>query len=146
MKRFKLVTLMAFVVVLGFGLTSCGGYSNSKAKEFIKSYDKDPDKLKKDDYATMIEWYEDIQTEYLDRWEKVAKDEKKYIDYKLALEELQADFASDYPHYMHLVVILASADEDAMGKANYKKFEKLEEKFDKREEKIKKKAPERDDD
>lgn len=146
MKTLKLITFAALIAVLGFGLTSCGGYSNSAAKEIIKKYDKDPDKVQKDEYATMIEWYEEIQTEYLDQWEKIAKDEKKWIDYKLAMNEFEADFTSNYPHFSYINMILYSADEDAMGKSNYNKFEKLSEKFSKRMEKIKDKAPERDDD
>lgn len=148
MKRFKLFTLVALVAVLGFSLTSCGGYSNSKAKEFIKKDKKD--KLKKEDYATMIEWYEEINEEYYDGWEKIIKKEKKYDDYELALHEFQIGLLADYPHFDRIESILrrgANEGEDgAMGKANCNKYEKLSEKFDKRRDKLNDKAPEPEDD
>ena len=144
MKKIKLFPLIALVAVLAFGLTSCGGYNNNKAKEFIKKDKKD--KLKKEDYATMIEWYEAVNEEYLDGWEKIIKKEKKYDDYQLAMQEFQIEMLSDYPHIDRIESILrrdANDGEDGkMGKANCNKYEKLSEKFEKRREKLQDKAPE----
>lgn len=122
------------------GMVSCGGYSNSEARELIRKA-KD-DKLKKDDYARMIEWYEDIQGEYYDGWEKVIEDNRKYEDYYLDNIEFMAGIAGRYPFFGNMEQILDNADEDKMGSANYKKYTRLKEKFGKRMNKLGDKVPE----
>ena len=138
MKTIKQITLIALMAVLGVTMTSCGGYSNSKAKEMIiKSED---DKLKKEDYADMIEWYEACNSKYLDKWEKILADKDSYLEYQLSMIEFNADFTSDYPFMNDVEHILKSAVEEEMVKANLNKFEKLEEKFEKRADKYGEKA------
>lgn len=137
-KSFKHIFLFALVAFTAIAFTSCGGYSDSKAKEMIiKSED---DKLKKEDYAEMIQWYEDINNKYLDKWGKILNDKTDYLEYSLDMVKLEADMKGNYPYFSNIRSILSSADEEEMGKANYNKYEKLVEKADKRIEKYNEKV------
>lgn len=141
MKTIKYIALLALVMTLGIGVSSCGGYSNGKAREMIKKADKD--KLKKDDYAQMIDWYEEANDKYVEGWEKVIKDNKDYMDYTLENQEFGISILHKYPYIGNITDILESADEEEMGASNYKKFHKLKDKFEERMEKLGDKVPEK---
>lgn len=141
MKTIKHIFLLALVLTLGIGVTSCRGYSNGKAREMIKKADKD--KLKKEDYAQMIEWYEEANDKYVEGWEKVIKDNKDYMDYTLENQEFGISILHKYPYIGNITDILESADEEEMGASNYKKFHKLKDRYEERMEKLGKKVPEK---
>ena len=139
----KCIALLALMTIVGAGLTSCGGYSNGKAADMLRK--ANDDKLKKDDYSEMIEWYEEVMTENLDKFEKLVKENRKYEDFEIASIEFGGKLQGKYPFFDSVVKILNRADEDEMGKSNYKKYHKLKDKYDERTQKLRKKIPEKKD-
>lgn len=144
MKTIKYLALVALVALMGATLTSCGGYSNGKAKDMIvKSNDG---KLEEDDYATMIEWVQDARDRYLDEWESVIEDNKDdYQQYEFAFKEMDAEMDAEYIFYDDIVSIInrASYDEKKIGKENKENWEKYCSKVEDRESALRKKAPRR---
>lgn len=142
MKAIKYLAMVAMVALLGVTMTSCGGYSNGKAKDMIVK-DKDG-KLEEADYATMIEWVQEYYDNYNDEWEGVIEDNKdNKQEYDFAKAEMDADFAGDYTFIDGIKSILNSngSDEKKAGKENKEAWEKLNAKVTDRENALQKKVP-----
>lgn len=146
MKRLRTLVLVALVAMLGIAMTACSGngYNNKEARELVKKAKKG--KLKKADYAKIIDWYEMATEEFTDQYEKIVKENDDYDDFELAATELTKRFAGKYPHLDALFSVLYAASEEDMGASNYKKSQKLQEKFNKRIEKLNDRAPKSDED
>lgn len=140
MKTIKYLAMVALVALMGVTMTSCGGYSNGKAKDMIV---KDNDgKLEKADYATMIEWIQDANDKYNDEWESIIEDNKDdYQQYEFAMSEMAVDFAGDYTFIGEISSIVSRADEKMMGKENKEKWEEYEAAQLKRKQALQQKAP-----
>lgn len=136
---FKLLALVALLMLVGVNMTSCGGYSNDKAKEMIKL--DDTGKLDEGDYTDMVKWVKKARTKYLDEWEDIIKDKKNYMDYYLAKQELDARFGHEYVFLKDISIILDSAGEKKMGKENFEDYEKFQARADDRQSKLALKAP-----
>lgn len=142
MKAIKYLAMVAMVALLGVTMTSCGGYSNGKAKDMIVK-DKDG-KLEEADYATMIEWVQEYYDNYNDEWEGVIEDNKdNKQEYDFAKAEMDADFAGDYTFIDGIKSILNTngSDEKKAGKENKEAWEKLNAKVTDRENALQKKVP-----
>lgn len=140
MKVIKYLALVAFVALVGATMTSCGGYSNGKAKDMIVKYNDG--KLENDDYAKMIDWYIDFNDNYNDDWEDVIKDNQEYQEYKFAKTEMEVDYAKDYTFMGEVEGILyEAAGQDKMGEENKKKFEEYNKKLSDRKKALRDKEP-----
>lgn len=142
MKTLKIFAVAVIVTMLGLGVTGCsgpGGYSDSKAKELIKKNGEG--KLKKADYAEMLEWYEAINDEFMDEWVDILNDRLDYWDYQFATREMNVQYNKDYPYIMEVDDILGSASEDDMGTSTYNKYKKYQEKLSDKYEKYAKRIP-----
>lgn len=133
MKTLKKLVMLAVMALLGVSVTSCGGYSNSKAKDMIA---KDDDgKLEQSDYTDMIQWVEDANKDFCDGWEEVIKDNPEYKDYELAIKEFTVNKAVDYVFIGDIEYILnkQSRNEESFGKENVDRWKAVKQRnFDRR--------------
>lgn len=142
MKAIKYLAMVAMVALLGVTMTSCGGYSNGKAKDMIVK--NNDGKLEEADYATMIEWVQEYYDNYNDEWESIIEDNKdNKQEYDFAAAEMKADFAGDYTFIDDIETILSTnaIDEKKAGKENKEAWEKLTTKNDDRKAALQKKVP-----
>lgn len=140
MKTIKYLAMVALVALMGVSMTSCGGYSNGKAKDMIVK--NNDGKLEEADYATMIEWIQDYNDKYNDEWEGVIEDNKDdYQQYEFAVAEMDADYGVDYTFISDINSIVSFADEKKMGKENKEKWDSYAAKLVDRKQALKKKEP-----
>lgn len=140
MKTIKYLAMVALVALMGVTMTSCGGYSNGKAKDMIVK--NNDGKLEEADYATMIEWIQDANDKYNDEWESIIEDNKDdYQQYEFALTEMAVDFAGDYTFIGEISSIVSRADEKKMGKENKEKWDSYQAKLLDRKQALQKKEP-----
>ncbi len=142
MKTIKYLAMVALVALMGVTMTSCGGYSNGKAKDMIV---KDNDgKLEEEDYTTMIEWLQDYNEGMLEDMEGIIEDNKDdYQQFRFAVAEMEADKNAEYIFIDDINRIVASAGEKKMGKENKENYDKLSAKWAERAVALAKKAPEK---
>lgn len=142
MKIIKCFAAAAIVLLAAVAVSSCSGpagYSNDKAKEFVKK--AEDDKLKKADYAEMLEWYEAINDEWMEQWSDVLDERLSYWDYQFKMHEMGIEFANQYPYFNIVKAMLSAASEDDMGATTYKKYEKYQDKINSKVEKYAKREP-----
>lgn len=139
MKTLKLGALMLFMGILAIAFTSCGGYSPKAAEKMVEKCDDD--KMKKGDWEQCIEWIEEAYTDQLDAIEECIKQSKDSDQFEEKTDKAQEKFEKKWEDIEDIESMLDNyTNQEDMGKANRKKYEKVKENFQKRLNKLQEKA------
>ena len=141
MKIAKMFGHLALIAIFGLSLTSCGGYSERAAEKMEEKFD-DGDMTKKD-YEKCIEWAEAYFQDYNKLCEDAVKEAKNEKKWNKLVEEIEDKLDKDWEDFDTILKILMQSDEDEMGSANYKKWEKALEKAMEKNAKIQEKLSEK---